>query len=253
MTIHEFGKENEKLVLLIHPSVVMWDFFEYVIPLMEKYHLVIPALPGYDPDREDDFSSIERIASELEDWLLENNLNKVDCIYGCSMGGGIALRMLVNNRIRIQSAIIDGGITPYSFPWIITRFIAVKDFLLIYMGKLGGIKLLQKAFSTDEYSNEDLQYIEKVLKRMSVKTIWRTFDSCNNYSMPQPMNTECERIEYWFADAEEKSRKRDIAYIQKNFPSAKLRRIENIGHGGLAILKPEKLVDGIEKLCAGEK
>lgn len=55
MTIHEFGKENERTIVLIYPSVVMWDYFEYVIPLMEKeYHLVIPALPGYDPDEKSD-------------------------------------------------------------------------------------------------------------------------------------------------------------------------------------------------------
>lgn len=35
MTIHEYGKEKEKVVILIHPSLVMWDYFENVIPLME--------------------------------------------------------------------------------------------------------------------------------------------------------------------------------------------------------------------------
>ncbi|MDO4834774.1 MAG: hypothetical protein Q4A40_07055 [Bacillota bacterium] len=36
-----------------------------------------------------------------------------------------------------------------------------------WMGKKGGIKVLEKAFSTDEYSQEDLEYIEQVLSRMS--------------------------------------------------------------------------------------
>lgn len=36
MTIHEFGKENTENILLLHPSVVRWDYFEYVIPLLEK-------------------------------------------------------------------------------------------------------------------------------------------------------------------------------------------------------------------------
>ena len=48
MTIHEFGKENEQVIALVHPSVVMWDYFEYVLPLLErKYHLIIPAIPGF--------------------------------------------------------------------------------------------------------------------------------------------------------------------------------------------------------------
>ena len=45
MTIHEFGRDNPKTIVLIHPSLVMWDYFEYVIPFLEKrFHLVIPAL-----------------------------------------------------------------------------------------------------------------------------------------------------------------------------------------------------------------
>ncbi len=67
MTIHEFGTENSKTVVLIHPSAVMWDYFSFVIPLMqEKYHLIIPALPGYDEEKPgSDFTGVEEIASEL--------------------------------------------------------------------------------------------------------------------------------------------------------------------------------------------
>jgi hypothetical protein len=40
MTIHEYGADKEKVIVLIHPSAVMWDYFEYVIPeLQEKYYL----------------------------------------------------------------------------------------------------------------------------------------------------------------------------------------------------------------------
>ena len=54
MAVHEFGKENKMILILIHPSIVMWDYFEYVIPLLDKeFHLVIPSIPGYNPDRKD--------------------------------------------------------------------------------------------------------------------------------------------------------------------------------------------------------
>ena len=67
MTIHEYGKSNAKTVVLVHPSVVMWDFFEYLIPLLEKdCHVIIPALPGYDEnDSQQNFTSVENIAGEL--------------------------------------------------------------------------------------------------------------------------------------------------------------------------------------------
>jgi hypothetical protein len=163
------------------------------------------------------------------------------------MGGSIVARMLADNRLKIQSAVIDGGITPYKLPWIITRFIAIKDFLLIYTGKIGGAKLLEKAFSTDELSEEDVKYAAKVLKMISAKTIWRTFDSCNNYSMPKYIYTNCRYIEYWVAEKEVKDRKNDVAYVRKHLPKTVFRKIKNVGHGGLAPFNPEKFARGIEK------
>ena len=246
MTLHEFGQDNGEVVVLIHPSLVMWDYFEYVVPLMrERYHLVIPALPGYDPDSASDFTSVEQIATELEDWLTGKDHGEVACAYGCSMGGSIVARLLADGRVRVRSAVIDGGITPYQLPWIATRLIAVKDFLMIGMGKAGGLKLLEKAFSTDEYSEEDLRYVAKVLRRTSARTIWHTFESCNNYAMPDSIETDCGQIEYWYTRAEERSRRADIAYFKERLPQTVFRVFEDVGHGGLAALKPDLLVDGL--------
>ncbi len=250
MTIHEFGKDNNEIIVLIHPSVVMWDYFEYVIPLLEeKYHLVIPAIPGYDPDVKNDFTSVEEISAKLEEWLIGNDLGDVACLYGCSMGGSIVARMLADNRLSIRSAVIDGGITPYQLPWIITRLIAIKDFLLIYTGKIGGAKLLEKAFSTDELSEEDVQYAAKVLKMISARTIWRTFESCNNYSMPKDIRTDCKHIEYWIAEKELKDRRTDVIYIKRVFPHTIFRKIRDMGHGGMAPFHPELFARGIERAC----
>ena len=242
MTIHEFGRENDSAVVLIHPALVMWDYFEYVIPMMKDYHLIVPALPGYDTDKPGDFTSVEEIAEELAGWLKVRGISEISCIYGCSMGGAVVTRFLADNRVKTQCAVMDGGITPYQLPWLVTRLIAVRDFLMVFMGKLGGIKVLEKAFTTDEYSEDDLKYIEKVLKHISVKTIWRTFESCNNYDMPKEVRTDCPRIEYWYAKTEEKARKWDIKYIRKHFPKTAFRVFDGVGHGGLAALKPELLV-----------
>ncbi len=249
MTIHEFGKDNKEVIVLVHPSMVMWDYFEYVIPLLEnRYRLIVPALPGYDEDMKGDFTSIEEIAAELADWLKSHDINELSCIYGCSMGGSIVTRFIADRRIRVRSAIIDGGITPYQLPWIMTRFIAIRDFMMIYAGKLGGMKLLEKAFATDEYSEEDLEYVNMVLKFVSSRTIWRTFESCNNYDMPDPVRADCGHIEYWYSAPEEKARKWDIRYISKKLPQTVFRKFEGIGHGGLAALKPELLASEIERV-----
>ena len=81
MRIYEYGKENPECILLIHPSLVTWDYFENVIPLLEKdYHLLIPAIPGYDLENGSEFSSVERIASQLADDVLEKGVRELKTI-----------------------------------------------------------------------------------------------------------------------------------------------------------------------------
>ncbi len=247
MKIHEFGKENSKSIVLIHPSLVMWDYFERVIPLLENdYHLVVPALPGYEQGSREDFTSIEQIADELAAWLNTHDCHEIACLYGCSMGGAVAARMLAENKVAIHSMVLDGGITPYQLPWIITRLIAVKDFGMISLGKIGGIRLLEKVFATDEYSKEDLQYVADIFKWISYKTIWRTFESCNNYQMPSDIHANCRNIQYWYGDKEKKERRPDLRYIRKYLPVTKFVCMKNLGHGGMMLQRPK---ESAKRIC----
>jgi len=251
MNIHEFGKDNKKVILLIHPSLVKWDYFEYILPLLEQdYHLIVPALPGYDFDENSDFTSVEEIADDLIEWLTDHNINHLFAVYGCSMGGSIALLTALRTQVIIDHCVIDGGITPYRLPWMITRLIALKDYLMMMLGRAGGTKLLEKVFSTDEYSKEDLEYVSEVLQHCSRKTLWRTFDSCNNYKLPDPLPKINTKIHYWFAENEQKARKADIRYMKDFFPDTVFDRYPDLGHAGLVLLKPELFTEKIKQLDA---
>lgn len=239
----EFGRENKKTLILLHPAVVFWDYFSLVIPYLEKeFHVLVPLLPGYDETNpKKDYTSVEEIADGILLSLRERGIEKVDMLYGCSMGGAIALRLLARDGERFSGAIIDGGITPYPYPWILTRFIALKDYLLIAIGKIGGLKLLQRVFRTDSYTEEELQYIVRVLRFISRRTIWRTFDSCNNYSMPHGIVNTGACIEYWCADSEVSERRADLRYMKKHFPKTRFVLLHGIGHGGMAPKRPKEL------------
>ena len=109
MTIHEFGTENTEIILLIHPSVVKWEYFENVIPLLEKkYHLLVPALPGYDFDNDSDFTSVEQIASDLNVWMKAQGYTELYAVYGCSMGGSVALLVALGQLIKINKTLCHG-------------------------------------------------------------------------------------------------------------------------------------------------
>lgn len=232
LTMHEFGEENEKILVLCHPLGVWWDVFEYVIPILEgEYHLIIPAMPGLDSDQsETNYTSVEEIASDLADWLIQNGHQQVACLYGCTMGGGVVTRMLAEQRIKPDCVVIDAGMTPYQLPRILTYFIAVRDWCVMEIGKHASLKMLRGMFSPEKYSDEDLQYVKKVLKSMSAKTIWRAFYSCNNYSMPNPALKPTCPVQYWYGDEEQKERRWDIDYIESMFPETEFVENQGMGH-----------------------
>ena len=249
MRYFEFGKQNSEVIVLIHPSLVKWDYFERVIPLLEKeYHLIVPALSGYDMEDDSDFPGVEQIAEEINGFLKERSYKEAYAVYGCSMGGSIALLMGLHQTMAIRNVVMDGGITPYRLPWILTRFIALKDFLMMMIGKAGGIGLLEKVFATDEYSKEDLEYVAQVMKHCSSRTLWNTFDSCNNYHVPDPLPMMDTKISYWYADGEEKERKEDISYMKDVFPATEFTVLSGLGHAGLALLWPEEFAERMKKL-----
>lgn len=249
MEIKEFGTQNERVVVLVHPSLMTWDYFEYVIPLLENdYHLVIPVVPGYNLNDSSDFTSVEQIAAGLASWLVGHNNKHAHAAYGCPMGGSIVLKMAVDNKVQVDHIVMDGGITPYQLPWILTRFIALRDFSMVAMGKLGGEKLLVKAFSSTEFSDEDLAYLARVLKHCSYKTIWNTFDSCNNYRMPkEPVALEG-AVHYWYAEKERKERDWDLKFMRKFVPQTVFREFANMDHGDMALFQPERFAEEIRAL-----
>ena len=249
MRIYEFGLENPECILLIHPSLVTWDYFELVIPLLEKqYHLLVPALPGYDLQDDSEFSSVERIASELADDLLHKGIREVKAIYGCSMGGSIVLRMAADGKLKAQHYIMDGGITPYQLPWILTRFIALRDFGMMALGKLGGEKVIVKAFSSTRYSEEDMKYVANIFRHCTYRTLWNTFDSCNNYKMPKETMRFSGKVHYWYAEKERKARDWDLKYMKKFVPGTAFKSFEGMDHGDMALFYPERMAHELRSL-----
>jgi hypothetical protein len=115
------------------------------------------------------------------------------------------------------------------------------------VGKIGGLGILEKAFSTNEYSKEDLLYMAKVFRFISYKTIWNTFESCNNYDMPKNMPEYKGHLQYWYGDKEAKDRAWDIQYVRKHFPKAEFIEFKNMGHGSMACLYPQKMVEQLDK------
>ena len=235
MIFHEFGCENEKILLMFHGSCMTWDMYEEAIGVMaEKIHVIIPAITGHDVSIKEDFTSVEEVVSKTEDWLIKRGYQQIEGIYGLSMGGGMAIRLLANQRILVKYAVIDGGITPYQLPLVITRLIVVRDFLMIGAGK-NSKRLLSRVFNPEKYQQEIIDGVYQVLRHYNARSIWRVFESSNNYSMPDPVPQLNTQIEYWYGEYERKDRNWDIKYVKKIWPKTTFKNIPDVSHGEYSV------------------
>ncbi len=251
MYYHEFGKEHSKIIILIHGLTMTWDMFENVIDILKKdYHVIAVAVAGHDREENDDFSSVEEVSNRIEDFLYQNHYDDIACLYGLSMGGGIAIRMLANDRIHYQIAIIDAGITPYQMPYLLTRFILIYDFCTTMLARTFP-SLLGFMFPEDRFSKEMRDKEILGIKHLSAKTIWRAYDSTDNYSMPKTFPNIDTYIEYWYGQDEKKDRRLDIEYVKTVIPNIAIKEIESMTHGQFVCSRPkefcERLIEVVER------
>ena len=196
MRFKEFGKKNRSVIVLLHPECARWDIFKDAIQILSKqYNIVVPVLPGYDEERpKSTFSSVEQAASDIEKWLASNNKGMVECIYGISMGGAIASKIVADGNIDVLKAVIDSGTTPSGRSVPAGKIAAYKELLFTKLKK------------------------KNKISGMSTETLQKSFYSAKNYSMPEKVRNTDTAIQYWYCSGEKKQRQTDIAYMKKTFP-----------------------------------
>ena len=73
MFFREYGKENEKVVMLLHGGgLAGWGYESVAQKLSEKYYIILPDIDGHgDSDR--DFVSIENNAQHIVEYINNNH------------------------------------------------------------------------------------------------------------------------------------------------------------------------------------
>ena len=78
MKINEYGTQNEEAILMFPPLGCRSNVYDFVRPELEKkYHLLVVGYQGVESDLKADFTSVEEIVEEVENWLLEKKMDLV--------------------------------------------------------------------------------------------------------------------------------------------------------------------------------
>lgn len=138
MKILEYGNKKNKKIILIHgfqtPYTVMNPYIEY---FKNKYYVYVIILPGHYPNKEK-FISFDNTAIEIEEYISDD----IYMIYGISMGGVLACRIIERKNINVEKLILDS--TPLISYSNIMKFFMKKVYLfMMYLTKKDLLLLLR--------------------------------------------------------------------------------------------------------------
>ncbi|MDO5717407.1 MAG: hypothetical protein Q4P34_00355 [Tissierellia bacterium] len=238
MRILEYGKENKNRILMVQGSCMNIDLWDKTLDILkEKYHIILPVIPGHDYESSEEFTDCEDISKRLERDLLNLGYDSFEAAYGFSMGGSLLIKIMDYGNLRFKRVLLDGGITPYDIPKVLTRLISFRDFL---KGKLftANKKLMMKMLSHYDYPMESAEKFYRAFSSMTNKSMYNVFYSCNNYSIDLPIKFDG-KIVYWYGDRERKARQKDIKNCRIYFPQIEFEEFEGMDHGQFVSLNPQ--------------
>lgn len=157
----------------------------------------------------------------------------------------------------VSRAIVDGGITPYQFPYLLRRLHLALD-VLSFKLVANSRKILEAAFPPERFTLpghdavKEYDEIGRYLKTYSDRTIRNVFWSGNNYTLPTMPAGSGTKITYWYGDDEKKERRSNIRFIKRYFPQIRIHGIPKMAHAELVIVHPEEFCRYAEKFLLGQ-
>lgn len=225
----------------------VWAFEGAIRLLAQKWHVFQVVYDGHQPENPGDFTSVEQTVDDAIEYLKKRGVTRLNAAYGCSLDGACLTRLLVLRVLPVERAVIDGGVTPYGFPYILRRLALLRDELSFKI-VANSRRILEAAFPPKRFtlpehdSKQEYDAIAAYLKNYSNQTIQNVFWSGNNYALPHSPAPIYTKIVYWYGEDEKNDRRGNVRFIRQYFPQARIRCIPKMAHAELVMVHPEEFL-----------
>ena len=250
MEVHEFGKENNRKVVLIPGNMMCWRQFENVIPLLEKdYHVIAVSTDGYDGTGEMTFTTAEASAEKLEGYIQEHLDGEIDLVFGESFGCATTGMLFHRQRVKVGSMILSGpqymSLGPLT--GVMKAIIPRNQYRLLYnIQTRKKLPLLLKLYTrTDDekllaqFNNVPPNVSYDTLKNAMNEAL-RLYEAINGFS-PDPSA----RVAVWYG-AKEPNMKTALHKLRRAWPNLVVHPFPGFGHGEI-MAHPELMAQEISK------
>lgn len=223
MKITTYGDKKNEKILLLHPMFTSANFFDFMIDKLKNYYLIIPTYSGHY--KNSNYISMEDEEKAIDEFLKENNIDRLKAIIGFSLGGNIAFHYFCNNQDKIEQVIVDSA-PIFNFPNIIKKYFYNryrKCLTNIKEHPENTVKELNKCFNG---MGEVQQYIAPIVTIESLKNL---LDSCYVVEIPKLDINSQRKITFVYGT-------KDIARLClpriRKYKSSQFIKVDSLGHCG---------------------
>jgi len=248
MKFYEYGDNNLPHIMLIHGAG--WSYWLYLREaklLQDRYHIILPVIDGHGEEENVPYTSTEKIADQLIEYIDQNCGGKLFAISGVSLGGQITIELLSRRKDIAQKAIVESGLC-------IPKPILLKYSIFIY--KLCGKWLFSKTFNkwmlkiAPKRMRLPKEIAELYLRDIAVmksETMNRILETYCQYKIKENLiDSQADTI-YWYGSKEMKCIKQSSELFQSYVKKCKVIELKGYSHSEISAYHPEEWVEKVEE------
>lgn len=249
MKIYEYGSREKDTVLLIHGFQCPYRIWlPYVKHFETQYHVLVPALPGHDPEHPEEFISFKRNAEEIEAFCRQVSKTKIFAVYGISMGGVQAAVLWHRGNLVMEKLIMESSpLMPFSRA--ITALMTRSYLDLTHKTRQRDEKTLQNA---EEFmGKENYPFFVDLVDHMTDSTLGNYLSQVFPYEIPGDCDSTGMEVYYFYGGKpSELPFRRTAAQLKKKYPDAITECIPGKGHCEDVIKNPAVRISALETLLS---
>lgn len=239
MLFHEFGAERAPALMLVHGAYTTWDrSFGAVIPtLAEDFRVIAVGVDGFDPEENTEYENAVVEAERMVEYIRTELEGTLFAAYGSSLGCHPVFYALLDERVRIRHAVLDGAthldtgvLTP-----LMARLEAPTARFLARGGaarwgeRLGLSRRSRAAYAAVIYPG--------ATERSYRNTAYSNAAWCRDLRTVPPRPGQ--HVACWFGE-HERLTARTVAGLSRVFPGAAVRTLPGLHHAEL-LRRPQQL------------
>ena len=244
MKYKEYGKGNQKAIVLLHGGgLSWWSYREAAQILQDDYHVILPILDGHaGSDRS--FTTIEDNAAEIIDFIRSDLGGSVYLLGGLSLGAQVALEMLSQQGDICEHAIIESAAV---IPSKITH-VMIKPSLACSYGLIKQKWFSRLQFRSLKIKDELFDDYYRDTCEITKEDMIAFLQANTSYTLKASIKNTTADVRIYYGEKETRVIKQSTQRIKEKLPTASVTVLSGMVHGDFSINHAEDYVKAIRSL-----